>query len=593
MNLFRLKWIRWKYVLPRLAIVLLVAACFRWGLDPLLKWAIISGGESAVGAQVELAAVETWLSGGTLTARDLVIANPNAPLKNLLEAEEAKLHIDMHALARRHFVVQDGLLSNLQFSTLRTTSGLLEEQPEETTDEPALLDPWVDSANQFIAEWLSQFEDRLSKDFTGELKTLQVAQELEQRWPEQYDALQDQVKSLRDQGKQLEQKFRKLRKNPLRHIAELQTIQTQITTAQKELISLQQQISQLPQQAAADRQALLAARQEDQQFLREQLPISELDEARLTQTLLGEPASRGLASALDWLAWARKKVPSGKGELQAQRRRGTNVLFSPAQPRYLVKQLQLEGTAQWGGQTLVLTGVLQNASSQPQLLSEPTRLQLSGTGVAEVEIVATLDRRGEQDQDQIEIACHDVALPGQTFGKVDKLALTIAPSIATLDVELKLQGDALSGQLALRQQSVKINPQQSPPRNGRLAAALEQALSSIEQWEATVQIAGTVQKPKLEIESDLGEQVTKGLQLALKKLMQDRAEELLAETQQKVEARMQHLQKIRQQAEQELMAKLGEGQELFGQLAALSGDTKSGLPIPQLTKSLRAKSLLK
>ncbi len=38
--------VRWKYVLPRLVILLIIGLAIRFGLDPALKWAIVTGGES-------------------------------------------------------------------------------------------------------------------------------------------------------------------------------------------------------------------------------------------------------------------------------------------------------------------------------------------------------------------------------------------------------------------------------------------------------------------------------------------------------------------------------------------------------------------
>jgi uncharacterized protein (TIGR03545 family) len=579
--------IRWKYVLPRLTIALIIFGGIRWGLDPLLKWALVAGGEAAVGAKVEIAAVETSLTEGAIELRGLTVANPHAAMSNLLEAEQASLQINMNALGHRRLVVENGILRGVQLGTARTTSGLLEKTQEEDDAGSALLDPLKDYAGQFASNWLAELDERLSKDFTAELKTLQVAQELEQRWTQEYEQLHAQAKSLRERGKALERDFRELRKNPLRNLAQLQEIQSQLAASQQELASLQSRLAQLPGQAETDRQAVLAARQADEQFIRQQLRITQLDDETLTQTLLGKPVTQGLASALDWLAWARQKIPSNKVIDQPNRSRGTNVLFSPVQPKYLVKQLRLEGNAQWGGQPLEMTGTLSNVCSEPQLLGEPTQLELQGTGAANLEISATLDRRTERAQDHLQIVCHEFALPGQTLGRTDKLALTISPSKASLVVDLSLDGDQLTGQIALGQNSVQFVPQQASLRNPQLVAALEQALGQIEQWEATVQLAGTLKKPQFSIESDLGQQVASGLGTALQQLMQRRADQLLAGSQQKVEAQLQKLQEFRTQAERQLLAKINEGEELFSQLASLPTGSNTALPIPRLSESLR------
>ena len=131
MTIFRWKLIRWKYVAPRLALVILVALLFRFGLDPLLKWAIVAGGESALGAKVEL------VGGRHPTARRPDRAQPvwlsPIPIRRcaiFMQADRAHLYLDTDALLHKRLVIRDGNLSGLQFDTDRETSGELAETPE-------------------------------------------------------------------------------------------------------------------------------------------------------------------------------------------------------------------------------------------------------------------------------------------------------------------------------------------------------------------------------------------------------------------------------------------------------------------------------
>ena len=82
----------------------------------------------------------------------------------------------------------------------------------------------------------------------------------------------------------------------------------------------------------------------------------------------------------------------------------------------------------------------------------------------------------------------------------------------------------------------------------------------------------------------------------MKRLLEERTESLLAKSREKVDAQLAELTKLRENAQQELLAQLGEGQEILGQLAALTGGSKgSPLPsgIPQLGKSLGLGDVLK
>src|SRR5690606_23951614 len=107
--------LRWKYVLPRLALLIVVAAGVRFGLDPLLHMMIVSAGQSATGARVDLAAVETSLWDGRVELRGLQVANPQSPLRNLFEAERTELSLDIKGLLQKRVIVRNGEISGLAF----------------------------------------------------------------------------------------------------------------------------------------------------------------------------------------------------------------------------------------------------------------------------------------------------------------------------------------------------------------------------------------------------------------------------------------------------------------------------------------------
>ena len=103
-----MNFIRWKYLVPRLILLLACVASVRFGLDPLLHTLIVTSGESATGAKVELASVETSLWNGQVQLRDLQIANPQSPMSNLLDAEHTELQLDMNALFHKRVVIKNG-----------------------------------------------------------------------------------------------------------------------------------------------------------------------------------------------------------------------------------------------------------------------------------------------------------------------------------------------------------------------------------------------------------------------------------------------------------------------------------------------------
>jgi len=590
MTIFRLKFIRWKYVIPRLLLVLIIGVLLRFGLDPALKWAIVAGGESAVGAKIDLASVETSLRDGEIVLSGLAVTNPFSPMQNLLEAKRAHFSLDVEALLRKRLVIRDGTLSGLRFDTDRETSGeIAKTQTEGDVDgdaEASPLAPWLDGADQLASMWFDQLTDRLDTDLVDQLETPRVAKELEQRWPKQYDEMRGRVKGLQKKIKGLEQGLREVRKNPLRNLERIGQLHQQLVATQRDLQTLQQQIAQLPRQIDADRRAIDVARKQDEQFLREKLQIADLDGEGLSETLLGGVVNERLASALQWVSWARRQVPTRRSKTQAARGRGTTVLFSKIQPRYLVERLQLEGSASLGGETLEVVGTLTGATSEPHLWADPMRISLRGSGATALSLEATLDRRKAVAVDRLQFDCPQLAMPGRTLGNSGKLAIEIAPGRASVRFDFTLTDDQLAGEIAFSQPTMQLTLGTGSTRNRQLTAALEQALAGVSQVDAQVTLAGTIQKPQIALRSDLGPQLAAGINAAVQRLVQERGQALLAKTQAKVDGQLRRLDQARQQGQQELLAKLGEHQELLGQLAALSGGDPKGLSIPKLGQSL-------
>lgn len=596
MSKFGSKLIRWKYVLPRLVILLVIGLAVRWGLDPALKWGLVTGGQSATGAKVEVASLETSLWAGQLDVKDLQVANPNAPMRNLLEASESQLQLDVNALLHGRVVVTDGVVSGLQFDTDREISGALAEVATDEQAGPSVFDPLLEKAGDMGDQWLADLGDRLDTDIAKQLQSPQLAKQLQERWPKQYEALQQQVKDIRERGKTLQATIRQVKQNPLRGLEKLAQLQAELTTLQQQVKQVQQKIAELPKQAEADRQAVLAARKQDEALLRKKLQLGTLDGEGLTQTLLGQPVSEGLASALEWVAWARSQIPSNPAKEKATRSRGTTVVFTPPQPDFLVKLLMLEGTAQMNGQPLSLMGSLTNASSAPRLLAEPTQLVLRGSGPLTMNLNVTLDRRGEIATDKLRMVCPQLQLAGRTLGNANKFAIEMAGGPADMQIDLQLVGDQLTGEILFQQESLQLTPRLAKSPSGTLTKTLDQSLAGVQRLEASVNLAGTLKRPKLTIHSDLGSQVAAGLNASVGRLLDEQKNKLLAGSREQLDAQMQKVKQLQEQAQQELLANLGEGQELLGQLAALTGGgNKSGLPggIPQLGKSLRFDDVLK
>ena len=243
---------RWQYVVPRLAVVAIVVLTVRFCLDPVIRWAIVFSGQTAIGAKVEVADVNTSLRGGELTITGLAAANPGKPMRNLVESSQIRLEIDGAQLLRKRVVIHDGRIEGLKFDSERATSGALEISLDAAAESSA-LDPAFAAAQESAAVWFDDLTGRMEQDLLGSLATPQMVEELQRRWPEQYKALKSRAEDLRTKSKQIEATFREAKKNPLRGMQQVEELRKQLAATEAELRTTLAEIKALPEQAKADR----------------------------------------------------------------------------------------------------------------------------------------------------------------------------------------------------------------------------------------------------------------------------------------------------------------------------------------------------
>jgi hypothetical protein len=182
----------------------------------------------------------------------------------------------------------------------------------------------------------------------------------------------------------------------------------------------------------------------------------------------------------------------------------------------------------------------------------------------------TVDRRHGAERDTLQLDVLHLAVSERTLGKADKLAVTVAPGEAAVTADLVLEGDQLSGTIHVRQAST-LAAQTPKLRDDRIAAMLGESLRGVDRLEATIELAGTLRKPRFEIESNVGPQLADGLRSAAGKYLAERRDRLVAKVQATADEQLAKLETAKQQAQTELMAKLGEHRAAIEQVAAVMG----------------------
>jgi uncharacterized protein (TIGR03545 family) len=559
-------WFSWRIVLPWSCGILGLFAAAHLLLAWAIEHEIVDSGEHRVGARVEVGDTRVNLLKSRVTLFDLHVANPLAPLRNLIEAEHCVVQLDPESLLHKRAIVRYGVVSGITLGTDRATSGALTD--DDAQENPA-IDGWLDeTATKQAQDWLDGLHKRFDRNLVQQLESIRLADELFARWPEQSDALGKRVAALRGRTLEFHTKIRDAQENPLRHVEFLKLLPRDIRTIRDELASLGKDIANLPSIAEEDRVAIVAAREHDEQLLRDELQFEPIDANVLSAYLLQKQLNGPLADLVGWLRLARRLVPV-ESKPHEHKRRGHDVLFTGCHrtPDLLVRKLLLQGTANFADQPVEFSGTITDIADKPARHDQPIRLKLITRGGMPLDVQATIDRTGAVPRDQLLVECGNITLPKLRLGRSNKLRLSLAPTTATINISITLEGDKLSGDVQLVQRQVQITPTVGDELVRRkFDAELHQALGEIETLETRISLTGSLDHPQCQVWSNLGPAVAEGMNKALVRTTAGYTRELLAESHSRVDERLADLDRQIADAQSLLEPQLEEANGSLDQL---------------------------
>lgn len=528
--------IRWRGLIPLGVAFALVAVVWLLLLDPLVEWSVEETGAELVGAKVDVAEADVRPQDGVVLLRALAVANPNAPMTNLVEADEIVVNLRVAPLLEKKVVIDTVAFRGIRFGTPRETSGALEHPSPTAGRAFREVDAWTSRVQlpSFSLETLRRVVN-VDAIRPESLETLRRVRAI----PTAADSLRatalERVRALNpepvlDSARALATRLEGASVRTLGLSGARDAVQSARTTIGT-LTALDDRLAALEQttRAAVDTlrgrvAALDQARQQDYAYARGLLNVPSLDGPELAPALFGEMALQRLAPLLYWVKLAERYMPPGLEKRLHQgpdrvRASGTDVLFPKREqlPKFLLRfgeaTVVIGGSgAAAGNYTALLTGI----TSAPALYGQPATFAVqraaAAVGPRTLRAGGILNHVGTPIRDSASVFVGGLALPTVTLAP---LGARLALGQGTTDLLLRRVGDSLDARWQWRSEGAVWSrlaaDTSSPAAPGSVSqqartsveGALWRTLASLTQVEITARLSGTVERPRLAVGSNV------------------------------------------------------------------------------------------
>lgn len=567
--------IRWKYVIPRLVIVLVIAIAVYFGTNPVIRWSLIQTGQAAAGAKVDIGWVHSSLTDGRVEIEGIQIADKSNPDQNLVEADRAVLNLNVQGFFRRKFIVDEGRIDGIRFGTERMASGAL---PDKSKDADQSESSFAKKGQEIFGPWLDDVRSRLEVAAIEQSETAQVADELMKRWPREYEQLKKESQAIEARIVEVKRVIKEASDNPLRSVGQYERTLDEIPAITRDIETLYQKLNLLSQQVPKDREAILAAKERDKQKLQQMIQVRELDGEAISEFALGEENGGRVHEVAQWLAWIRAIMPDPKKDFMPERTRGVDIHFGDRrEPDLLVRHLQLNGSGRIDGERYDVTGSLSGLSTQPVLYGKPAELRLVAEGAKTIHVSALLDRTSSVQRDQFRIQIPEMSMPAKSVGGDDSMQLAFNGGAMSLDCKLLIQEEKMLGQIRTthRRVNLSVNEVSDSLGGDETAQILSNALAQVEGFDVTISLSGTLEDPEIKMETDFGPRVADKIELALRQELESRVQAGLNQLDQIANEKLASLERQFQQEYGEVASSLNLG---HGELSRIRNEIASRIP---------------
>ena len=531
---------RWKGVIVLIVIIALWAIIAFLFMDKWVERGLEKTGELIVGARVEIDGFHFSLWNLSVEWDRLQVANPNQTMQNITETSRVSFRMNMPALLRRRYVIEEMTISDIRSGTPRETDGALPRppiRPEPASGEPGALDKAKTALTREIERLpvmnfdLDQIKKHLNLDSLIVMADLRIVSQL--------DSVKKDVSGTVEKWQQFQSTFHpdqelqsikaditSIDPKAIKDIPTLVSTLEKVKKSRKDIEALidQVQTAQSDLKKDFDRFSTYTKKadtwlQEDYQRILRKARLPDMNVKNIGMILFGATLVQKVNTYISYVQKIRKYIPAKSNKpakKKPPRLKGQDIPFPDhyGYPELLIKKIILSGQTGASNEApgIKLSGNVRDLTSQPWVLGRPTRFRIA----AEREnrpagnLTGILNHVTEVATDSFLIDLHNLSLNNAQLANSDYLPSRVQQGTAAVKGSLIFSGEQLQANLDIVANALRFDFKQAKPTD-KFVAVVQEVINSMDRLTINARISGTGENLSFRLNSNIDDIVSRKL----------------------------------------------------------------------------------
>ncbi len=538
--------IRWEAIIPFTIICLVIGLYFHLFFDTHLRKALEWGGYKALGAEVNIADLKTSFLNASLRIQGVQLTDSEKPTHNSVTVGDIRFGVLWDALLRAKFVVNEAVVEQIEFGTVRKTPGKVAPPPPPSSG-PGMSDKLKQQALTAAQEeysdnvlgdiasllggadanaQLDKLQDSLPSKamltkFEAELKAKQAG------WNERLKTL-PQEKEIKVLGDRLN----KVKYKDFKNVQEVQASLQELDSVFKEADAKYKNIQGAANDLSNDLKNVDTQYKEiekqihtDIKSLEQHFRIPKIDAKSISQALFKKYMGPYLAKIERYRGMVEKYMPpnlinkkNNETEIIQPHPREKGISYEFGRPNsyplFWIKRTAISSQAGATPQSGNIRGEILDITSNQAVIGRPTVATINGNfpamQIQDVLIKATLDNRKPESEVNFLMKVGSYPVEGKELVQSPDVQIAFKKASGSLDLKGSL--------IALRNFSMDMETRftnvdyQVAAKEPILADILKGVFAGIPVVNLTADAKGVLPDINMNLNSNLGPEIGKGLQ---------------------------------------------------------------------------------